>query len=134
MCNTPCCESCPNCRVEAASAPPISLEIGNQQGADASFDSTAEMLARLDSLGEAESITAGARRDAYGAPQENHSRTATLWSAYLHARGYPRALSAADVCAFNVLQKMSRQMHAHSADNLVDMIGYVLNWAELDNL
>lgn len=35
MCNTPCCESCPNCRVEAASAPPISLEIGNQQGADA---------------------------------------------------------------------------------------------------
>ena len=134
MCSESCYEMCPDCRVGVASAPPISTGTGDEQGADAAFGSTEAMLAHLDSLGEAESITAGARREAYGKPQENHSRTATLWSAYLHARGYPRALSPADVCAFNVLQKMSRQMHAHSADNLVDMIGYVLNWAELDNL
>lgn len=109
MCSDPCC------RVESAAASPISLEVGNEQGAAA----------------EARSITAGARRDAYGPPAENHGRTATLWSAYLHARGYPRALSVEDVAWLNCLQKISRDMHAPNPDTLTDVIGYVLNIQEM---
>ena len=131
MCKEPCFESCPDCRVGLASVSPISTEAGNEQGADATFGSTEAMLAHLDSLGEAESITAGARRDAYGPPAENHSRTATLWSAYLHARGYPRALSVEDVAWMNCLQKISRDMHAPNPDTLTDVIGYVLNIQEM---
>ena len=79
-------------------------------------------------------ITQNARRDAYGPPDVNHGRTATLWSAYLHSRGYPRALSTEDVCWLNVLQKISRQVHAHSDDNLTDIVGYVLNIEEIRRL
>ena len=35
-------------KLDAASAPPISTETGSEQGADATFDSTDEMLAYLD--------------------------------------------------------------------------------------
>ena len=83
------------------------------------------------SLDAARDVTQNDRRRDYGPPAENHRRTATLWSAYLHARGHPAALSPEDVCAFNILQKMAREMHEHKPDNLTDMIGYVLNWSEV---
>ena len=79
----------------------------------------------------ADDITQNARRSAYGPPGENHGRTATLWSAYLHSRGYPRALSPEDVCWLNILQKISRDMHSPQPDNLVDAHGYLNNIEEL---
>ena len=82
-------------------------------------------------LDEAQRIVQGPRRAAYGTPQENHSRTAVLWSAYLHARGCPAAFSAEDVCALNLLQKIAREIHEPGRDNRVDMLGYVLNWDEI---
>lgn len=79
----------------------------------------------------ADDITANARRDAYGTPDENHRRTATMWSAYLHARGNPRALSPEDVCWLNILQKVSRDIHSPQPDNLVDAHGYLNNIEEI---
>jgi hypothetical protein len=76
-------------------------------------------------------ITQNARRDAYGHPSVNHGRTATLWSAYLHSRGYPAALSTEDVCWMNVLQKISRDIHSPQPDNLTDAVGYILNIEEI---
>jgi hypothetical protein len=79
----------------------------------------------------ANQITAGARREAYGPPEENHKRTALMWSSYLAARGYPRALSVDDVCYMNVLQKISRDIHSPQPDNLVDSHGYLNNIEEM---
>jgi len=61
----------------------------------------------------------------YGTPEENHARTAALWSAYL---GTP--VSSHDVCMLNVLQKVSRAKHKVTPDSLLDVAGYAAN-AEL---
>jgi hypothetical protein len=62
------------------------------------------------------------RAVAYGTPQENHGRTAALWSAYLG-----REVSAHDVCMLNVLQKVSRAAHSVSYDTVLDIAGYAMN-------
>lgn len=61
----------------------------------------------------------------YGTPEENHARTAALWSAYLG-----RPVTSHDVCMLNVLQKASRTKHKPTSDTLLDIAGYALN-AEL---
>lgn len=73
-------------------------------------------------LTEAEAIVHGARRQQYGTPMENHTRTAEMWSAYL---GVP--ISAQDVCMLNVLQKVSRARCSVTRDTLVDIAGYAEN-------
>lgn len=78
----------------------------------------------------------GERGESYGPPQVNHERTAILWTAYLEAKygtliGEMPALSTADVCYMNILQKMSRDMHAPKEDNIVDQVGYLINIAKL---
>lgn len=79
-------------------------------------------LSPVSVLREAERIVDGPRRDDYGTPLANHSRTAALWSAYLGVPITPR-----QVCMLNVLQKVSRDAHAPKKDNLVDIAGYVRN-------
>ncbi len=64
----------------------------------------------------------GDRRLDYGTPEQNHTRTAALWSAYL---GVP--VNAGDVCMLNILQKVSRERHARKMDNLTDIAGYAEN-------
>lgn len=76
----------------------------------------------LSVLTEARDIAGGARNDDYGRPVINHSRTAALWSAYLGTE-----VSAADVCALNILQKLSREKHRPKRDNRVDIAGYAAN-------
>lgn len=67
----------------------------------------------------------------YGAPEDNHLRTATLWNAYVEAqrvKAVSFAFDATDVCYFNILQKMSRDMHGtDKPDTLEDIIGYAEN-------
>lgn len=65
------------------------------------------------------------RLQSYGPPDENHKRTAEMWSTYLGVEVSPRA-----VCMLNALQKISRDCHAAKRDNLVDIAGYARN-AEL---
>ena len=91
------------------------------------------MTARDSILAEAEKIVHGRRREDYGSPSQNHGRTASLWSAYLGVE-----VSADDVCAMNILQKLSRLKHAYTRDSLVDIAGYAANvemmHAEIDAL
>lgn len=68
------------------------------------------------------------RMRSYGHPSVNHACTAELWRAYLRRRhGVDVALDAQDVCLLNALQKVSREANERRRDNLVDLIGYVMN-------
>ena len=80
-------------------------------------------------LEEAAHIVKGPRQEAYGPPGPNHQCTADMFSAYLERKyGWTRTeLDAEDVCWFNILQKISREAHQPSRDNLVDIAGYILN-------
>lgn len=73
-------------------------------------------------LDEAKRLSYGDRNHDYGTPADNHKRTAALWSDYLGIR-----LTARDVCAFNILQKLSRERYRPKRDNLVDVCGYADN-------
>ena len=86
---------------------------------------------------EAREAVDGPRGHHYGPPQVNHERTAILWNAYCDARNLEVGVDGqfvfvpTDVCNFNILQKMSRDMHYQIRDNLVDQIGYIINIAKL---
>lgn len=82
-------------------------------------------------LAEAAKIVTDDRQLDYGYPEVNHQRTAELWNAYLRGRNgrWNLPLSSEDVCWLNILQKISRDMHAAKDDNIVDTIGYALNIA-----
>jgi hypothetical protein len=72
------------------------------------------------------------RGNDYGTPQDNHNRTACLVQSYLSGKyGYNcslPSLTAEDVCYFNILQKISRDMHgSNKKDTLDDIQGYVDN-------
>lgn len=85
-------------------------------------------------LETASEIVNGERQRAYGHPLENHRATAEMWSAWLNRRldcDFIR-LEATDVCWLNVLQKASRQANMDTDDNLVDVVGYVLNMAMIN--
>ena len=73
-------------------------------------------------LEEAANIVQNDRRKNYGEPAVNHKRTAELWSAYLGFEIAPR-----QVCMMNILQKISRDRHRETHDNLVDIAGYAEN-------
>lgn len=73
-------------------------------------------------LDKAKTIVYGARQKNYGTPEENHGRTAALWSAYLGIEITPR-----QVCALNILQKISRDVNRPVPDNPVDIAGYAEN-------
>ena len=73
-------------------------------------------------LDEAARLTAGERQADYGHPIEDHTRTATMWSALLG-----RPVTAEQVCLCMVALKLSRQCHKPKRDNLVDACGYLRN-------
>lgn len=76
-------------------------------------------------LEEAARVVDGPRRNDYGTPSENHSRTAAMWSKYLGIE-----VTMQDVCMLNILQKCARGAHRITRDTLVDIAGYARN-AEL---
>ena len=70
------------------------------------------------------------RGRAYGPPEENHGRTALLWTAYLYARGREmKKLTPDDVCFLNILQKIARCLSkaGPSKDSLEDIQGFAEN-------
>ena len=86
-------------------------------------------------LDEARAVTDSARPSAYGAPPDNHGATGAMVQTYLQRRYGPAArFDALDVCAFNMLQKLSRLANtpAH-LDSLVDICGYAHNWEVILN-
>lgn len=81
-------------------------------------------------LQEADGLTSGDRNHQYGSPLANHTCTAALWSTWLARRhGVALTLTPDDVCALNILQKMSRAANSAEIkrDTIVDVAGFARN-------
>lgn len=85
---------------------------------------TSDLMA--DFLASVKEAICGPRQEHYGPPEENHARTAVMWSAYLGER-LQVDLSPRDVCLMNILQKCSREGHCATMDGLLDIAGYAAN-------
>ena len=78
-------------------------------------------------------VTGDARPSAYGPAPLNHGCTGALVQMYLQRRYGPASrFDALDVCAFNILQKISRLANTPTHhDSLVDIAGYAFNWGDI---
>lgn len=85
---------------------------------------------------EARKITSGARRLAYGTPENNFARIAAFWQAYMVNTGRADAnITAADVSPMMRLMKEARLCATPDhLDSFVDMIGYTLTGAEINGV
>lgn len=82
---------------------------------------------------EAKRIVSGARRSAYGKPEQNFERIAAMWSGYAKAKGWPIEFAAGDVSPMMILMKLARVVESPSHyDSWVDAVGYSLTGAEVN--
>lgn len=87
-------------------------------------------------LDEAGAIVNGARRSAYGTPENNFERIARFWQAYFENTGRGEIkITAADVSPLMRLMKEARlcESPAHY-DSFCDIIGYTLTGAEVNGV
>lgn len=77
-------------------------------------------------LEEALGIVNGARRNAYGHPENNFGRIAGLWNAYLNGKpAGPLPITQIDVSLLMVLMKVARLIETPThRDSAVDIAGY----------
>lgn len=78
-------------------------------------------------LQEADSVVNGERQASYGHPFFNFRDIASFWTTYLRGKYGDRfdlVLAAEDIGSLMILMKVSREMHEHKRDNLVDIAGY----------
>lgn len=68
---------------------------------------------------EADQLVSGDRRNAYGHPLDDFTKTAAMWSAIL---GAPVTAEHVPLCMIAV--KISRELNRPKRDNLVDICGY----------
>lgn len=86
-------------------------------------------------LEEAGKIVYGARRSAYGTPENNFERIARFWEAYFLNTGRDIKLTAQDVSPMMRLMKEARLCESPDhADSFTDLIGYTLTGAEVNGL
>lgn len=92
---------------------------------------------------KANDIVNGARRSAYGTPENNFARIAVLWAAWFEARGITMRnaegevvrLSARDVSPLMRLMKEARLCESPDhLDSFVDLVGYTLTGAEVEGV
>lgn len=84
---------------------------------------------------EAVRIVTGARRGAYGTPENNFERIARFWTAYFQNTGRDIEVSAMDVSPMMRLMKEARLCETPDhRDSHVDLIGYTLTGAEVNGL
>ena len=91
-------------------------------------------------LDKAGSVVSGARRKAYGTPENNFARIALFWDAYfvncgvtLLKNGQPYTLQASDVSPLMRLMKEARLCETPDhTDSFTDLIGYTLTGAEVN--
>lgn len=82
---------------------------------------------------EAKNIVAGARRAAYGKPEQNFERIARFWQAYFENTGRGAVkITAQDVSPLMRLMKEARLAETPDhRDSFVDIVGYALTGAEV---
>ena len=85
---------------------------------------------------EAKKIVNGARRSAYGRPEDNFERIARFWQAYFENTGRPEAaVTARDVSPLMRLMKEARLCESPChRDSYVDLVGYTLTGAEINGV
>lgn len=92
---------------------------------------------------EAKNIVSGARRAAYGKPEQNFERIARFWDAYFVNRGLHltditgqiHKVTAADVSPMMRLMKEARLCETPDhRDSFVDLVGYTLTGAEVNGV
>lgn len=87
---------------------------------------------KVDILAEAQRIVTGARRAAYGRPEDNFKRIADLWNAHMTNTGRPALFAPRDIAPLMILMKMARLAETPDhRDSIVDIIGYMACYAEM---
>lgn len=84
----------------------------------------------------AKDIVSGARRSAYGTPEDNFERIARFWQAYFENTGRADTkITAADVSPLMRLMKEARLCETPDhADSHIDLVGYTLTGAEVNGV
>lgn len=95
-------------------------------------------------LDQAGKIVNGARRSAYGTPENNFERIARFWQAYFENRGLiitdriaggEVQITAADISPMMRLMKEARLCETPDHyDSFVDIVGYTLTGAEVNRV
>lgn len=76
---------------------------------------------------EAQRIVHGERNESYGNPREDYLKTAKIWSGLLiHKLKDGVEITPKEAVLMMAALKLSREMHKHKRDNLVDGCGYIL--------
>lgn len=76
---------------------------------------------------EARRLISGPRRDDYGAVREGFEKAAGMWSKILGI-----TVTAEQACMCMIAWKLYRESMSHKRDNLVDLVGYTLLLAQLE--
>ena len=88
--------------------------------------------AKTDVLAEAQRIVTGARRQAYGTPEDNFRRISNLWNAHMVNTGREAVFQPRDVATLMTLMKLARLVETpNHRDSIVDAIGYLACYAEM---
>ena len=74
---------------------------------------------------EAEELVLGDRNSSYGNPADDYAKTAKVWSGLLNPI-LKRDITPQEAMLMMVGLKLSREVHKHKHDNIVDAIGYLL--------
>lgn len=83
------------------------------------------MTKRLSVCAEADQLTTGDRRSAYGHPFDNFSRVAGMLNCLFAEKMKPdRAFEAEDIGLIMIVLKLSRCANQMKRDNVVDIAGY----------
>jgi hypothetical protein len=82
-------------------------------------------------LQEADRLVSGDRGAHYGHPLDDYTKTGTFWGAMLHGWAKEAAASTTPIpvppelaALMMIAVKLSREVHVHKRDNLVDTAGY----------
>ena len=94
---------------------------------DRPMNQTPEPAKPINVCREAEKLVLGDRNESYGSPADDYTKTAKVWSGLLaHKLKHGVEITPKEAVLMMAAMKISREMHKHKRDNLVDCAGYVL--------
>jgi len=86
-------------------------------------------------LQEAQRLIYGDRQNDYGHPLDDFAKTAFMWTGLLLPKlRLGEEITPKDVALCMVAVKLSREVHKHGRDNLVDAAGYIGTAAMIEEL